>query len=439
MTTQTNIESAHQRQMRLEREERRRNSQWDGVVEQHRVETEQADALNRRAGRVESLVSRYDADEQFREQVAAERAARRTNIMIWSYIVLIAIIDILLATPDVSEWLASKAMVYVPKAWTPVEVINGHEVVITPVWFRLIVGANVVAAFLAITLGFKKITNETTLQKQRHTVEPGDTRNYNRLTANIWLLRALKVGYMASLAVLLFHLYDYDQQRARLVASTLAMEREMTNSATPQLLGSEGSTGGSTGSTQNAAPSNVAAASDTGLAKASAVVFCCLWLLHGILLVLPTDSFGKDLEFGKFRRSKVENQAQSMREEEVSLVRTVTERLFSVPEGEQRNQLVRVAAPIALRINEVHGFEVIPRDFINPTSTPSVNGAPTINTHSGNGAAPTAAVPPVTHGTNGHSHVAAAAPVNGTNGTHPVAEEEAPVADWDAIFPSNRA
>lgn len=433
MPTQTTIESPHQRQMRLDRDERRRNTQWNRVVEQHRGEAERADALNRRASRIEGMVSRYDTDEPFREIVNEQRADRRNKIMVVAYCVLIAVADMLLATPDVVEMWASKAMTFVPKELTPVEIINGQEIVITPVWWRLCVAAVGVSIFLAITLGWKKLTNESKLQKRRNAVEPGDTRSFNRLTFWIWIRRIFKVAYLPLLALLFFRLYDYDLQRAKLVAETMRMESQMEHSTAPQLLGTAG-TGEAPGSSE--APDHDAATSiesGAGLAQASLVMFCCLWLLHGILFLLPSDSFGKDLEFATFRRAKSETQAMAMREEEVGLLRNIRDRLFSVPEGDQRYQLVRVALPVGARINEVSVIEVIPRELLASNSGQAQATTP----QAGSGAAtPTNGASPVHHGTNGHNHVAAAAPINGSNGQNPVGEEEPPVADWDAIFPS---
>jgi hypothetical protein len=430
MPTQTTVESPHQRQMRLDRDARHRNAQWDRVLDQHRGETEQADALNRRASRIEGVVARYDTDDQFRERVTDERAARRNKIMVWAYIVLIAVIDILLATPDVSEYLASKAMVYVPKALTPVEIINGHEVVITPVWWRLLVAANLVAAFLAVTLGFKSVTNESKLHLRRNAVEPGDTRNFNRLTCGIWFFRALKLGYMALLGLLFYHLYDYDLQRSKLIAQTMLAESQMEQIAAPQLLGANGAGQPTGNSGSNAQDATASPDSGEGLAKASAVVFCCLWLLHGILFLLPTDGFGKELEFADFRRAKAEAQATAMREEEVGLLRGIRDRMFSVPEGAQRDLLLRMALPVGARINQVSGFDVIPRELLPsvPVSAQPVSSV---------GAA--AASSPVHHGNNGHSHPSTSgAPINGANGHNPVGDNDAPVADWDAIFPPSR-
>jgi len=208
----------------------------------------------------------------------------------------------------------------------------------------------------------------------------------------------------------------------------------MEQAAAPQLPGGGGAAqpnadGGSAGQESPASPG-----SGAGLAKASAVVFCVLWLLHGILFMLPSDSFGKELEYASFRRAGAETQATTMRDEEVNLLRNIRDRMFSVPEGDQRNQLLRMALPVGLRINQVSGFDVIPRELL--ASNPGAAQATT--SQSGSGAAtPTNAASPVHHGTNGHNHVAAA-PINGANGQHPVGEEEPPVADWDAIFPSGR-
>jgi hypothetical protein len=430
MPTQTTVESPHQRQMRLDRDARHRNAQWDRVLDQHRGETEQADALNRRASRIEGVVSRYDNDEQFRERVTEERAAQRNMIKIVAYCVLIAVADMIMATPDVVEMWASKAMTFVPKALTPVEIINGHELVITPVWWRLCVAGVGVALFLAITLGWKSATNESKLHLRRNAVEPGDTRNYYRLTFGIWFRRVFKLVYMGVLGLLFYHLYDYDLQRSKLIAQTMLAESQMEQAGTPQALGTDGAAQPASNSGSNAQDATASPDSGEGLAKASAVVFCCLWLLHGILFLLPTDGFGKELEFAGFRRAKAEAQATAMREEEVGLLRGIRDRMFSVPEGAQRDQLLRMALPVGARINQVSGFDVIPRELLAsvPVSAQPVSSV---------GAA--AASSPVHHGNNGHSHPStSSAPINGANGHNPVGDNDAPVADWDAIFPPSR-
>jgi hypothetical protein len=416
--------------MRLDRDERRRNAQWDRVLDQHRGETEQADTLNRRASRIEGMVSRYDNDEQFRERVTEERAAQRNMIKIVAYCVLIAVADMIMATPDVVEMWASKAMTFVPKALTPVEIINGHELVITPVWWRLCVAGVGVALFLAITLGWKSATNESKLHLRRNAVEPGDTRNYYRLTFGIWFRRVFKLVYMGVLGLLFYHLYDYDLQRSKLIAQTMLAESQMEQAGTPQALGTDGAAQPASNSGSNAQDATASPDSGEGLAKASAVVFCCLWLLHGILFLLPTDGFGKELEFAGFRRAKAEAQATAMREEEVGLLRGIRDRMFSVPEGAQRDQLLRMALPVGARINQVSGFDVIPRELLAsvPVSAQPVSSV---------GAA--AASSPVHHGNNGHSHPSTSgAPINGANGHNPVGDNDAPVADWDAIFPPSR-
>jgi len=416
--------------MRLDRDERHRNAQWDRVLALHRGETEQADALNRRASRIEGMVSRYDTDEQLRERVTNDRAARRNKIKFIAYCALIAVADMIMATPDVVEMWASKAMTFVPEALTPVEMINGNEVVITPVWWRLCVAGVGVALFLAITLGWKGATNESKLQERRNAVEPGDTRSFYRLTFGIWFRRALKLGYMALLGLLFYHLYDYDLQRSKLIAQTMLAESQMEQTAAPQLLGADGAGQPTGNSGSNAQDATASPDSGEGLAKASAVVFCCLWLLHGILFLLPTDGFGKELEFAGFRRAKAEVQATAMREEEVGLLRGIRDRMFSVPEGAQRDQLLRMALPVGARINQVSGFDVIPRELLASNPGP----AQPISTAS-NGEASS----PVHHGNNGHSHPSTSgAPINGANGHTPVGDNDAPVADWDAIFPPSR-
>jgi hypothetical protein len=423
MPTQNTTPSAHERLLRSERGEREREKQSQQLLRQHINEVEQAEHLDRDAKQREANARRYDADAEFRQRVADDRSAFRNMLAVLAIIPLLAIADQFLATPDVSEWLASKAMVYVPHSWIE-NTAEGFP--LTPVWLRFATGTILVSAFLAITLLVKKTSDASTLLAARFQVEPGDSASYNRLTALIWLRRAMKPAYMVILAILLFHLYDYDRQRANIVAANAASLKILEDTDKPVVVGSD--PGVSAKPDKAKEPNSSAEDPATGLAKASAVVFCALWILHGLLVLMPTDGFGRELEYAHFRRGKIETEARDIRRNESTLLRGITRRIRMAPDNE-RDELIQIALPVVSRINEIDGRVVIqvPKatDLPNRANGPEDGEAPMPST-----------VPKNPRGPDDDSPAAYAVVATAPNTAASESEENGTsTAAYDAIFP----
>ena len=424
MPTQSAQPSPHQNFVRAHREEQQRARQWDAIADEQKRDTDQVDVLQKAAARLESGIRTYDTDEQHRQRVAEDRAAARAWTIVLVFMAIITVTDIFFVTPDAAGYLADRAMTFNPAAWKQVDSKAATDAsqplataTTTPVWVRLLAGGIVVAAFIGLTLGVKKVADERELQEARFAVSPGDHQTYNRLTRAIWSRRAMKVGWMCVLAGALVTFYEFDQQRNQLTVS-LAKEDKQANASSmpPVMLGTDGSIVTSKPQTPEAesAEDQIKKVSAAGLSKATAVVFCAIWLLHGLLLLLPNGDIGRPLEYANFVRSKVEAKAIALREQEAPIARRMVERIFTAPEGPQRQQLVRIAEPVAHRINAIYGRPII--DGGDDSAAPS----------------PATATPPPA---NPPSAVAAVAS-NPTGDTDAQPGSFVPETDWNSIFPS---
>lgn len=169
------------------------------------------------------------------------------------------------------------------------------------------------------------------------------------------------------------------------------------------------------------------------LAGATGVFYAVIVLLHACVLLLPAKGFTRELELAHFKKGAAERQAVALRAEEHRTLREIYEHVRIAPE-QYRSDLVEATEPVHATINQLYKRRVIGISGVESTP-PDSNGTSSAprpqplnpNGPNGNGGV---------YAANGHSHATAAASINGSNGQHPIGEEEPPVADWDAIFPS---
>ena len=89
---------------------------------------------------------------------------------------------------------------------------------------------------------------------------------------------------------------------------------------------------------------------------AAGVLYICLWVLHGVVLVLPIN--GRELEFAHFKRGVNERRVHTMRENLGRVLRDLLERIHSV-EGEPRELLIRETQPIVHLVNKAAGRDAM--------------------------------------------------------------------------------
>jgi hypothetical protein len=104
------------------------------------------------------------------------------------------------------------------------------------------------------------------------------------------------------------------------------------------------------------------------------VIYVCLWALHALVLILPVDGFGRELEFAHFKRGAVERKVYSMRDRQGLVLRDILERIHSV-EGEHRDTLIRETQPIVHLVNRAAGRRAMDVPSNGPDEEPPAAAA----------------------------------------------------------------
>ncbi len=342
----TNTPSAYELHEAESRSQRQRAAENTQLVRRHRQDVEEVIQTDSDAGRMEARVTAYDTDESFRLQVTDDRAMwQRKKVFIGA--VLLYICGEFFASSDVSEWLAHQL--------SPLFDIQTEE---TPVWLRRVAGFGFVGIMLGVTLLLKFVTAcaIAKFKAARMQAQIGQRSHFWKMTIGIWSNYAVKVGYLAAVALLYVWLYGFAQERAALTAAIKADDQREEAQVLPLKFenGAMSSAEPSPASTEkDGVPS-----ADSKLALATAVIYVCLWALHALVLILPVDGFGRELEFAHFKRGAVERKVNSMRDRQGLVLRDILERIHSV-EGEHRDILIRETQPIVHLVNKAAGRQAM--------------------------------------------------------------------------------
>jgi hypothetical protein len=175
----------------------------------------------------------------------------------------------------------------------------------------------------------------------------GQRSHFWKMTIGMWSNYAVKVVYLAAVALLYVWLYGFAQERAALTAAIKADDQREEAQVLPLKF--------ENGAVSSVEPSPIeevgVPSDDSKLALATAVIYVCLWTLHALVLILPVDGFGRELEFAHFKRGAVERKVNSMRDRQGLVLRDILERIHSV-EGEHREILIRETQPIVHLVNK---------------------------------------------------------------------------------------
>jgi hypothetical protein len=375
----TNTTSAYELHEAESRTQLQRSAETAKLVQRHRGDVEEVIKIEAEAGRMEKRISAFDADESFRQRVTDDRTTWQRKKVFFAAALLYTGGEFF-ASGDVAEWLAHQ--------FSPLFDIQTEE---TPVWLRRAAGVGFVGIMLGVTLLLKFVTAcaIAKFQAARMQSQIGQRSHFWKMTLGIWSNYAIKASYLGAVALLYVWLYGFAQERAALTASIkgddqleqleiqpLKFENGSVSSARP-LLAPNAETG---------APSP-----DSKLALATAVIYVCLWALHALVLILPVDGFGRELEFAHFKRGAVERQVNSMRDRQGLVLRDILERIHSV-EGEHRDILIRETQPVVHLVNKAVGRQAMDEPASGrdeeppavaafqtppPPSDPTPSGAPT--------------------------------------------------------------
>jgi hypothetical protein len=347
------------------------------LMRKHRNDVEAAIVLDKRAKRIEADIVVFDDDSTgFRMRVRVARVAFRIAVATALTICLIAVADFWLATPDISENLASKATSLTTAVSGEAPPANDEGVSDTPVWLRVSIAIILVVGFIALTLWSKEITDGRQLRDSLQQLTPGDDLGYRNLQTGIWFRRGGRVAYMVVLAGLFNFLYTYDLRRAELVADAKAFDRDTKDwsEVGVRISGGELVTDEAIGDEGDAADTETTGNTNADMAKSSVVIYCLLWMLHGVLMLTPSIPATDDLRLRRFDRAKAETKCTEMREKEEAILRDIHERIRGVA-PEVRQDFLREAIPVAKRLNIAVGWPAI--DVPGGSEEPTLSEAPT--------------------------------------------------------------
>lgn len=357
-----NAPSAYELHEAQARAQRQRTAETAKLVRDHRKDVEEVIKTEAEAVRKEAQVSAYDSDETFRLRVADDRATKR-RLLVFIAAVLLYVCGEFFASGDVAEWLAHQL--------SPLFNIQTEE---TPVWLRRAAGFGFVGIMLGVTLLLKFVTIwfVTKFQEARAQTQIGQRSHFLKMTLGIWSNYAVKGAYLAAVALLYVWLYGFAQERAALTAAIKADNQQ--EEAQVQSLKFEN--GAVSYAEPPPAPVAEGPSPSTGskLALATAVIYVCLWVLHALVLILPVDGFGRELEFAHFKRGAVERKVHSMRDRQGLLLRDILERIHSV-EGEHRDTLIRETQPIVHLVNRAAGRQAMDVPRNGPDEEPPATAA----------------------------------------------------------------
>ncbi len=403
-----------QSQFEIERNQQRISDRQHGrlrkVIAIARSMVEHALSLNLKATRIEKQVQDHDTDnEGFRASVRADRRDWLLLWVFWGTILLYTALEFM-TSGDIAEMLACQMAPHFG-----IDPATGAM----PIWLRRAAGVGFVLGMLSVTLLVKLITSGllNSLKSARAALVPGEEGRHSSLTCGIWGIYLSKVAYVAAVAGLYVWLFGFAQQRAAFMAD-LAAEQKQTAEWTDLGVKIEGGVV----ETDEAMPakSSTATATETvaRLAGATGVFYAVIVLLHACVLLLPANGFTRELELAHFKKGAAEREAVALRAEEHRTLREIYEHVRIAPE-QYRSDLVEATEPVHAAINQLYKRRVI--GIAGVESTPPDSNA------TSSAARPQPLNPNGPNG-NGGAHAA--------NGQHPIGEEEPPVADWDAIFPS---
>jgi hypothetical protein len=433
----------------------RRDREFNRQVDFHSGEVHRALKLHWRRLELQKLAGTFDSSEEFRNDVAKDRAAHHAMLTTWIFFVIIGLADLFLATPDVSRRLADKAVAFISEKLAETQVVMGVTLTSAPYWLRISVGLALVSIWLGITYLIKRTTDETQNKADLLRLEPRDYPGKRKIRQAMLGKRFFKLAYMGSLAGVFSLFFLWDVERAKMEISSKKLNESADVMKEIQLpTGQNNSIAETSNGLKQANLSETEEIKRAALFQASPslAVYFGLLMLHGCILLLPLVPAGHQSRHANFDRNAIGEEIGSLENEEKPLSLRIGDRILATTDSTLRQRFFRIAEPLVPRINELYGRPIL---VINH---PPTNGQRA--EMAGQPAQPEVGTPmadrPVQSPNEDESRIAAHNGVNGINGHNgnpppasypingegfeqamteqPAANEEAPSVDYDAIF-----
>jgi len=349
MNPQTpSAESAYQADLRISRNQAHAQEQQNQLLNEQRADVETCIPIGRKIVRLKSSITDFDnPSSDFSARVMDAKNSRKILLMTWAIIILIANTDFWLATPDLAEMLAHKCT----------SMVGNGNALVTPTWLKVLIGLMISIVFIAVTYVFKWVTNVQPEKEAIMNLQAGDHDGYRQHRNSRNRKYFGKFFYMTILATAFYALFQFDMERARQTAelkNLLAAEEEISTSNFSMGLEEESI------NTDNHDKAPVSESQDHTFIMAipALVIYSTIWLLHGLLMIVPHSGVPQDSHLAKFNRGKAENYTAKLEDEQESRLRSV---LFRINEnnGELQQALIREALPLGHAINKAAGREVM--------------------------------------------------------------------------------
>lgn len=332
-------------------------------VDLHRSEVEEACRIRSKRAQIEAQRDRFENDPVYRRRVETARRALKISFFCVGISILIFFADLFLGTPDLAEDLAFPVMSLIPDTLLPDADSVEAGSAATPNWLRLAIGIILSVVVLALTIAVKIIGDEAPVHNARKRLSAGDTRGWRLTTRQLWTRRAVKVGYLAIMFGAFTWLYTYAQERARVMESLTAgsvEEMDWQNLGFNLLSTGEGEIDESIPAANKESGESDTAVSGK-LALGAGATYAMLFILHALLLMLPTPNSTIDLPLARFNPHRAEAKAAKMRRQEEGLLRGIVARIQTVRgDDSTRETLIVLSEPVARAVNELYGRTLMP-------------------------------------------------------------------------------
>jgi hypothetical protein len=316
-------------------------------LDSHAADVEAVCATRRTRATLAERIAKYNSDPVWRRRIHAARRAKRIIRLSLILGVVIFLADLLLASPHLADLLTDNVATYIPSGW--LEKVEGRIVI--PNGVRLAVGSLFALVALASTVLVRFLSDTTALQQNRNLVRPGNTATWEAIGRKIRNRHFLKIGYVLVMAVT-FAGY------AKLTQDKLNEISDLANGPSLDLnfekLGLAVSNGILSTDEAVAPPEGTRQVSKQGTALGPISVCSMLFLLHCLLLLVPTQDDTIDLALAKFNPHYAADIMVKLQAAEESTLRGIVRRIDSYQADDRtRERLRAISAPVAGAIEEL--------------------------------------------------------------------------------------
>ena len=312
----------------------------------HAADVESVCATRRTRATLAERIAKYNSDPAWRRRIHAARQAKRTILLSLMLATIIFLADLFLASPHLADLLTDNVATYIPPGW--LDKVDGRIVI--PNGVRFGVGVLFALVALGATVLVRFLSDTASLRQARTQVRPGDAAAWQEIARKIRSRQLLKFGYALVMAVT-FAGY------AKLTQDKLNEVSDLANGPSLELNFEKLGLAVSNGilATDEAVGTPEAARQITGGTALGPISVCSmLFLLHCLLLLVPSPDNTIDLALAKFNPHHAAEKMVKLQTTEESMLRQIVRRLESYSSDDPiRARLHTISVPVSGAIEEL--------------------------------------------------------------------------------------